>query len=131
MITTIFDNCFRNCCAISIDSDGRVIFPNSKCEKCQYHHEKIVFGCDNKKLDFEEFCNIFKYLKNTYLKVITIKNQSSSREVACLNVSNSVFQKKYSLILFLKFCIRNNIYKNWCVKELRKILEERFDNYET
>ena len=128
---TIFDTCFINCCQISVDSDGRIVFPSSKCEKCQYHHEKIVFGCDNKKLDFEEFCNIFKYLKSTHLKVNIIKDQSSSREIACLNVSNSVFRKKYSLILFLKFCIRNNIYKNWCVKELRKILEERFDNYET
>ena len=131
MITTIFDNCFRNCCAISIDSDGRVIFPNSKCEKCQYHHEKIVFGCDNKKLDFEEFCNIFKYLKSTYLDVHIMKEQSSSKEVACLIVSNSAFEKKHSLICFLQFCIRNDIYKKWCVKELKKVLEERFVEYAT
>ena len=123
MISELFKKCVEQCYIHSISKDGELCLRCCKYDECVYQHERIVlFGEETKaKMSFKDFVEIFNTLKkfnfvaNDYNIKLTVTKNNAYQHSKPLSVS------------FLNFCIRNNIFKDWCIFELKKELNKRFE----
>lgn len=132
MMFDFFKQCCSYCCKFDFSNYGELVLTGN-CEKCVLNHERIIVFENKKysKLNFENFKKFWNFLKKqefslerTYTfentkKSLRIKFQYRAMKVKVDNSNNK--------IVFLQFCLDNNIHRDYCLKELKKVLEERFE----
>lgn len=130
MISELFKKCAEQCSIHSISKKGELCLGCSKYDKCIYQHEKIVlFGGESKaKMNFEDFVEVFKIIKKLKFRSDDHGIKLTIDRLYSGNFYPDSDRKTHALsVSFLNFCIRNNIFKNWCIAELKKELNKRFE----
>lgn len=128
MFSVLLSKCYEKGCALSIRENGEFNFVGN-CENCLFKHEKIIaFGDEIRNLQFEEFVSFINKLKTHQYYVVDKKDMFS---VVLMPVRKGFnqddFFRKHAIILVLQFCIEKNIFKDYCIKKLKKELNERFE----
>lgn len=119
MIVEMFKTCLKSCDRFYFTKSGALGL-RGNCKDCPFRHEQIVFFGEEKEaeLEFDDFRNFFNFIK---------KRSFDTRKHAYLDLTFlPTTTKKCKTIAFLQFCIENDIYKNYCIRELKKELEESF-----
>ena len=121
MIVELAKKCFNKCSFIKIMNTGELRLNKRGCKSCVFNFERVVCCGENngKILTENEFKKFYDYLKNENYVIINngVKDEFFIRKD----------KNKKDEISFLNFCVKNNIYKDWCVKVLKKKLNEQFD----
>ena len=131
MIFDLFKQCCSHCYKFDFSDEGELVLTGN-CENCVLNHERIIAFENNKysKLNFENFKKFWNFLKKQEFNLdrtytFEIK-KNSLRIIFQYRAMKVKADNSNNKIVFLQFCLDNNIYRDYCLKELKKVLEERF-----
>ena len=118
MIFEMFKTCLKSCNRFYFTKSGALGL-HGNCKDCPFRHEQIIFFGEEREaeLEFDDFRNFFNFIK---------KRNFDTRKHVYLDMVFSEAFKNRNTISFLQFCVENNIYKNYCTRELKKELEKSF-----
>ena len=122
MFYELLKNCSKTC-SFSVKNTGEFNFVNNnRCSSCVFNFEKTVCLDDGKKLSFKEFKDLIKFIESKNYSV----TKTDISFVFMHNNKNNCDNE--NIISFLIYCIKNDIYKEYCLKKLKFKINERFFN---
>ena len=121
MFYELLKNCSKTC-SFSVKNTGEFNFVNNnRCSSCVFNFEKTVCLGESKKLSFNEFKDLIKFIES--------KNYSVNKtDISFVFMHNNKNNSDDNIVLFLIYCIKNDIYKEYCLKKLKFKINERFFN---